>query len=125
VAQGGAKQRRRIQRILFDTLDRVFRPLEPGDHRHRSELASVKKLLKGNGAWATRKHILGWLLDTVESTLELPPHHRARLQELLDEIPLTQKRISVARWHRVLRELRSMALAIPGARGLFSHIQVA
>jgi hypothetical protein len=28
----------------------------------------------------------------------------------------------VAKWHRVLGELRSMALAIPGARGLFSHL---
>jgi hypothetical protein len=110
---------------LFDTLDRVFRPLESDDHPHRSEPASVKKLLKGDGAWATRKHILGWLLDTVHSTLELPPHRRARLQELLDEIPVTQKRVSVAKWHRVLGELRSMALAIPGAHGLFSHIQAA
>jgi hypothetical protein len=106
-------------------LDRVFQPLDPDDHPQQSEPASVKKLLKGDGAWATRKHILGWLLDTVASTLELPPHRRERLQELLDEIPPTQKRISVAKWHRVLGELRSMALAIPGARGLFSHLQAA
>ena len=38
---------------------------------------------------------------------------------------MTQKRVSVAKWHRVLGELRSMTLAIPGARGLFSHIQAA
>jgi hypothetical protein len=125
VAQGGAKRRCRICRILFDTLERVFRPLVPEDHFHRSEPASVKKLLKGDGVWATRKHILGWLVDTVESTLELPLHCRERLQELLDEIPLLQKRISLAKWHRVLGELCSMALAIPGARGLFSHLQVA
>jgi hypothetical protein len=106
-------------------LDRVFWPLEPGDHPQRLELASEKKLLKGDGAWATRKHILGWLLDTVESTLELPPHRRERLQELLDEIPLTRKWISLAKWHHVLGELRSMALAIPNARGLFSHLQAA
>jgi hypothetical protein len=125
VVQGGARRRRRVRRILFDTLDRVFRPLEPGDPEHRSEPASVKKLLKGDGAWATRKHILGWLVDTVDSTLELPPHRRERLHELLAEIPPTQKRVSIAKWHRVLGELRSMTLAIPGARGLFSHIQAA
>jgi hypothetical protein len=125
VVQGGAKRRRRVRRILFDTLDRVFRPLEPGDHSYRAEPASTKKLLKGDGAWATRKHILGWLVDTVASTLELPPHRRVRLHELLNEIPPTQKRLSVAKWHRILGELRSMTLAIPGARGLFSHIQAA
>jgi hypothetical protein len=89
------------------------------------EPASTKKLLKGDGAWAMHKHILGWLVDMVASTLKLPPHRRARMQELLDEIPPTQKRVSVAKWHRILGELRSMTLAIPGARGLFSHIQAA
>jgi hypothetical protein len=57
--------------------------------------------------------------------LELPPHRHKRLWELLEEIPLMQKRISIAKWHRILGELRSMALAIPGARGLFSHLQAA
>jgi hypothetical protein len=125
VVQGGAKRRRRVRRILFDTLDHVFRPLEPSDHPYRAEPASIKKLLKGDGAWATCKHILGWLVDMVASMLELLPHRHVRLQELLDEIPPTQKRISVAKWHRMLGELRSMTLAIPGARGLFSHIQAA
>jgi hypothetical protein len=110
---------------LFDTLDRVFRPLEPGDHPYHVEPASTKKLLKGDGAWAMCKHILGWLVDTVASTLKLPPHHRVRLQELLDKIPPMQQQVSVAKWHRILGELRSMTLAIPGACGLFSHIQAA
>jgi hypothetical protein len=125
VVQGGTKHWCRIRRILFDTLDRVFRPLEPGNHLYRAEPASTKKLLKRDGAWAMCKHILGWLVDMVASTLELPPHCRARLQELLDEIPLMQKRVSVAKWRWILGELRSMTLAIPGARSLFSHIQAA
>jgi hypothetical protein len=91
VVQGGAKCQRRVRRILFDTLDRVFQPLEPGDHSYHAEPASAKKLLKEDGAWAMRKHILGWLVDTVASTLELLPHCRLRLHELLDEIPLMQQ----------------------------------
>jgi hypothetical protein len=63
-------------------------------------------------------------VDTVESTLELPLHCRECLHELLAEIPLSQKRILLAKWHHVLGEL-SMALAIPSARGLFSHLQAA
>jgi hypothetical protein len=31
-----------------------------------------KKLLKGDGCWTTRKVVLGWLLDTVRQTIELP-----------------------------------------------------
>lgn len=124
VAQGGAWHRHRIHQILFDTLDHVFRPLKPDDSPHQTKPASVKKLLKGNGAWATHMHILGWLIDMVTSMLELPPH--CHLQDLLvDKIPMTQKRVSVAKWHRVLGELRSMTFTIPGASGLVSHIQAA
>ena len=125
VAQGGTKRLRRVRRILLDTLDQVFRPVEAGDPPSRREPASVAKLRKGDATWNTRKQILGWLVDTIASTLELPPHRRERFFELLAEIPSSQKRVSLKKWHRVLGELRSMTIALPGARGLFSHIQAA
>ena len=36
-----------------------------------------------------------------------------------------QQRVSQKRWRKLLGELRSMMLAIPGAEGMFSHIQAA
>lgn len=62
-------------------------------------------------------------LDTVNMTVTLPPHRVERLAEILASIPLDQKRTSVRKWHKVLGELRSMSLALPGARHLFSHMQ--
>jgi hypothetical protein len=56
-------------------------------------------------------------------TISLPSRRLQRLADILAEIPLSQKRTSVKRWHQILGELQSMALAIPGARGLFSHMQ--
>ena len=38
-------------------------------------------------------------------------------------IKATQKRIGVDKWHRLLGELLSMTIALPGTRGLFSHTQ--
>ena len=35
------------------------------------------------------------------------------------------KVIAVKQWHKILGELRSMSIAIPGARGLFSLLQEA
>ena len=35
------------------------------------------------------------------------------------------QRIATKRWHKLLGELRSMVLALPGARGLFSTLQMA
>ena len=40
-------------------------------------------------------------------------------------IPRTQQRVGVEKWHKILGELSSMALALPGAWGLFSQIQEA
>jgi hypothetical protein len=54
-------------------------------------------------------------------TISLPPRRLQRLADILAEIPLSQKRTSVKQWHQILGVLRSMALAIPGARGLFSQ----
>lgn len=126
LVQGGTSVRNQAMRTLLHVLDSVFRPREPGnDNRHRQEPASVKKLKKGDGSWTTRKVVLGWLIDTVEKTISLPPHRVDRLKEILSGIPPSQKRISVKNWHKLLGELRSMVTGIPGARGLFSPLQEA
>jgi hypothetical protein len=85
----------------------------------------VKKLLKGDGAWMTRKQVLGWLIDTLAMTIGLPVHRKECLNKILASIDPTQKRIATKQWHKILGELRSMSLAIPGSRGLFSTFQEA
>jgi hypothetical protein len=125
LAQGTPRDRKRIHRVLLQALDEVFRPLAATDSPFRQEPASVNKFLKGDGAWVTRKLVLGWLIDTVTMTIELPPHRLARLLAILDRLPVTKSRVQTKDWHKVLGELRSMAIGIPGARGLFSTLQEA
>ena len=96
-------------------MDKVFRPLEQGDNPHRQEPASIKKLLKGDGTWDTCKIILGWIIDTVDGTIKLPPHRVARLNAILASVSPTMKVIAVKQWHTIFGELRSMSIAIPGA----------
>ena len=55
--------------------------------------------------------------------ITLQPHRVERLREILSIIPRSQKRIGVDKWHQVLGELRSMVLALPGSRGLFSQMK--
>ena len=112
-----------MRTVLLHSIDKIFRPLEPSDPSCRREPVSIKKLRAGDGTWATVKTVLGWIIDTVKMTLALPPHRVTRLQELLDTVPLTQKRISIKKWYKLLGELRSMSLALPGARHCFSHMQ--
>ena len=66
--------------------------------------------------------LLGWIVDTVTETIELPEHRRLRLLDILENL-LARHRVSVKDWHKALGELRSMILAIPGGRGFFSTLQ--
>jgi len=119
VAQGSTGRLRRVRRHLMHAIDEVF---AAGDEPHRKEAMSVKKLLKGDASWATTKVVLGWWIDTVAQTITLPPHRAARLLAIFDAIR-GKRRISLRSWQKLLGELRSMTLAIPGGRGLFSTLQ--
>jgi hypothetical protein len=120
LVQGNARRRRIARRILFHAIDEVIHPLDPA-HAFHQEPISIKKLLKGDGCWGTSKVILGWLIDTVNQTLELPPHRYERLCAIFDDLRGC-KRVSLKQWQQTLGELRSMVLAIPGGRGLFSTL---
>jgi hypothetical protein len=122
LGQGTPTQLRTLRRHLLHSIDQVFAPLAATD-RHNSEPISVKKLRKGDASWQTVKVVLGWVLDTVRHTISLPPHRAQRLQDIFADLH-GRSRVSVKKWHKVLGELRSMVLAIPGGRGLFSTLQL-
>jgi hypothetical protein len=115
--------RKAVRSTLFECIDAVLRPLSPSDNPSRKEPISIKKLHKGDASWSTKKSILGWLIDTTKRTIELPPHRIERLHEILASVPHHQHRTSRRKWQQLLGELRSMVLAIPGGRGLFSQLQ--
>lgn len=114
---------RRVRTVLLHAIDDVLRPLDKNDHPSRREPVSLKKLRQGDCSWGTIKLVLGWIIDTVNMTIHLPPHRVDRLAEILDSIPPHQRRTSVKKWHKVLGELRSMSLALPGSRHIFSTMQ--
>ena len=119
----GRLNKRRVRRILLQAIDQVFRPLSKDDPETRREPVSIKKLQKGDCSWGEIKVILGWILNTATLTIELPLHRQERLAEILASIPSHQKRTSIKKWHKVLGELRSMSIALPGSRSLFSNMQ--
>ena len=76
----------RVQKTLLHVIDNVFRPLSSKDSPFRREPVSMKKLRQGDCSWDTVKLILGWIVDTVNMTLELPPQSIVRLRKILDSI---------------------------------------
>jgi len=125
LAQGGKRRRQRIRRAIFHGIDSIFCPPDDLDDPDRKDPISEKKLRQGDGCWETSKIILGWHVDTVTETISLPPHRAARLHTLLALFPRSRRRASITTWHKLLGELRSMILAIPGGRGMFSFLQAA
>ena len=116
-------RRHHVHRTLFHVLDKVFRPLDRKDASQRKEVLILKKLDSGDCSWSTCQTMLGWIVDSVNMTITLPPHRVARLKKIVHVIPRTQRRVGVDKWHKTLGELRSMALALPRARGLCSQMQ--
>ena len=125
LVQGPRHRRRHVRRTFFHALDKIFHPLDSTDIEERKEVLSLKNLDAGDCSWSTCKLLLGWVVDTINIMISLPPHRADRFRDILAEIPATQKRISVNKWHLCLSELRSMLLALPGSRGLFSQMQEA
>jgi hypothetical protein len=80
------------------TLDRVFRGLEAGGDPHHQEPASLKNMRKGDATWATRNVILGWTIDTLAMTIELPAYCIQYLFKIFDSVAPHQKRVSVTKW---------------------------
>jgi hypothetical protein len=98
MVQGNRVHRQHVKRVLLHALDSVFRKLETTDNPHHQEPASIKKILKGDATWSTRKNILGWVVDTINMTVELPPHRVDRLFKLSDSVSPRQRRASANKW---------------------------
>ena len=80
---------------------------------------------QGDSTWTTSKVVLGWLIEITAKTIKLQPHRIKRLLKILESIAPDQKTIAMKDWHKVLDELRSMLIALPGSVGLFSLLQEA
>jgi hypothetical protein len=109
-------------RSLLHSVDAIFYD-KPGDTTRRAVISS-SKIDKGDASWSTQKTILGWDIDTAAMSITLPPHRQTRLLTILTEVS-QRYRVSRRKWQQLLGELRSMALAISGAKYNFSLLQQA
>jgi len=83
----------------------------------------MKKMRQGNASYQTVKEVLGWILDTLLGTLELPQRQKDRLFEILASFSSTRRRAAASKWNSFIGELRSMSPAVPGLTGCFLVLQ--
>jgi hypothetical protein len=84
LGQGHKRRLLRIKHILMHAIDEVLRPWDQSPVHQ--EPMSIKKMLKGDASWQTQKQLLGWLIDTVEKTILLPPDRLERLTTIFEEL---------------------------------------
>ena len=123
MGQGGTNRMLVLRRHLLHAVDAIL--AQPTiDEKHRNEAISLKKLLKGDGSWNTRKLVLGWIIDTIRQTIELPAHRKESLAQIFTDLK-GAKRVSNKSWMSILGKLRFVSVAIPGSAGLFCALQLA
>jgi hypothetical protein len=123
LGQGGNTRMTTLRRHLLHAVDEVL-AMPSVAKSPRNEAISQKKLKQGDGSWATRKGVLGWVLDTLRQTIELPPHRKVALAEIFRDLK-AKKRVSGKKWLSILGKLRFVSTAIPGSHGLFCALQLA
>ena len=104
-------------------MDQIILPPHALYPEHQRDPISTKNLFKSNCLWENNKLILGRLVDTIAGTIQLPSHRADRFHEILHVFAPYCNNNSIRIWQKLLGEIRSMVLAIPGGLGILSTLQ--
>ena len=115
--QGLTHERRNVRWTHFHTVNTIFIPLDGEDHNHRKEVSPLKNIDSGDCTWLTCQVLFGWIIDSVNITISLPPHSADRLKEIMKKKPLTQKRVRGETWHHFLGDLQLMVITLSRQEG--------
>lgn len=82
---------------------------------------SLKKLQEGDGIWAFRKEILGWIFDGIHRTIELPPGKLQKLREAIKKV-VVRGHASGTDFSSMVGKLQNACLAIPNGKALLAPL---
>jgi hypothetical protein len=110
---------KRTARATLHAIHSVFQPPSSTNMPGAKDPVSEKKLAKGDARWDTEKEILGYLLDGVNRTVQLPPD---RAKDLLAELKniLRKQRVPLKRFRSIAGRLQHAARILPAARAFFT-----
>ena len=111
---------RHHSRALLHAIHSIF-PAAPPNAHPDAEPISQKKLQEGEGTWACRKEILGWIFDGISRTIELPPTKLSKLRQSIREA-LKKGHLPVTAYQSLVGKLQHAALGIPAGRGLLGPL---
>ena len=111
---------RKVTRSLLHAIEHVF----PGPDITGSSMgpAVSRKKLIADGTWATRKEILGWLIDGIARTIELPPDKATKLLNTLRVLRRAQATITTSELRKLHGKLQFASIALPCGKALLGPI---
>ncbi len=109
-----------FRQAVLHGIHKIFPLPDPMDNAE-DEPISIKKLKQGEGRWATRKEILGWLFDGTTRCINLPTNKVTSILQSLKE--LTRKNtVRIGALEKINGKLMHATIGIPNGRGLLSPI---
>jgi hypothetical protein len=110
---------RHATRAMLHGIHSVFPP--PSSGLAEDDPISYKKLMQGDGVWAVRKEILGWIFDGILRTMELPPD---KVIKLLDSLStsISNKWLPLKEFRTLLGKLQHAALAMPAGKSILTPL---
>jgi hypothetical protein len=111
-------------RATLHAIHSVFPPPRPTDPPGTKDPISEKKLAKGDARWDTTKEILGYELDGIKRTVQLP---KTKSEALLKELRkvLKKQRIPLKRFRSLAGRLQHAARILPAAKAFFTPLNEA
>jgi hypothetical protein len=106
---------RHATRAMLHGIHSVFPPSANAE----DDPVSHKKLLAGDGVWAARKEILGWMFDGLLRTMALPPEKVTKLLDALSSA-ISRKSLPLKEFRTLPGKLQQGFLAMPAGKSILT-----
>jgi hypothetical protein len=114
----------RTGRATLHAIHSIFPPPTAADAPGTKDPISEKKLKKGDAQWDTIKEILGYELNGIDRTIQLPKDKAQSLQKELRKV-LRKQRIPFKRFRSLVGRLQHAARILPSAKAFFTPMNEA
>jgi hypothetical protein len=107
-------------RALLHAIHQIF-PADPSQDPHQDAISYKKLVSEHEGVWTTRKEILGWIMDGINRTIELPPK---KVETILSTIKkcLRRQHAESKAFQSLVGKLTHATLGLPTGRSLMAPL---
>jgi hypothetical protein len=112
---------KRTARATLHAIHSVFPTPEATGTPDAKDPISEKKLAKGDARWNTQKEILGYRLNGIHRTIQLPPDRADLLLKEVEGI-LKKKRVPLKRFRLLAGRFQHAARILPAAKAFFTPL---